>query len=192
MPLFKKNTKPSLAAALPFAKSCEMLWRAICFHPQRIPLKNSAAQLHSLYFKPSEGWIFWRTPQPSLPPSPAVQTHLGSAARESMGLQPAKAKHSLEKKTQIHNSLSAHVFFSSSWIPCLPCLKLKLKKPIKCLSYSIFFKGSDIKLFGEQLFLGMRTADWSLFLSSSVLRAKIPYQKRRLRRAWLCRYSSGG
>lgn len=192
MPLFKKkNTnRPLLQHCLSQnpVKCCDELFVSI---PKEFPLKT-AAQLHSLYFKPSEGWIFWRTPQPSLPPSPAVQTHLGSAVGESMGLQPAKAKHSLEKNPQIHNSLSAHVFFSSSWIPCLPSLKLKLKKPIKCLSYSIFFNGSNIKLFGEQLILGVRTADESLFLSISVFRAKIPYQKRRLRRAWLCRYSSGG
>lgn len=140
MPLFKKKiSKPSLAAVLPFAKFCEMLQWAICFYPQRIPLKNSAAQLQSLYFKPSESWIFWRTQQPSLPLSPAVHMHLGSVGWGSTGLEPAKAKHSLEKKPKLHNSLSAHVFFSSSQIPCSPSLRLKLKKHIKCLTYSIFF-----------------------------------------------------
>jgi len=111
-------------------------------------------------------------------PEPCSAHTAGKRGRGSTGLEPMKAKHGLEKTPELHNSLSAHVFFSSSQISCLPSLRLKLKKPIKCLSYSIFLKGSDIKLFGEQLFLGVRTADESLFLSSSVFKAKIPYRKR--------------
>lgn len=108
----------------------------------------------------------------------------------SMRLEPVKAKQSLKRNPKPTIPL-VHVFFSSSCIPCSLSLRLKLeKKPIKCLSHSFYFKGSDIKLFHEQLLSGMRTADESLFLSSSVFKAKVPYWKRRLQKHWFCRYSS--
>lgn len=141
MPLFKekKNPNPSLAAAaLPFAKFCELL-QAICFHPQRIPLKNSAAQLQSLYFEPSKRWVFWRTRQPSLPEPCSTHTS-GKRGRGSTGQEPMKAKHSLEEKPQLHKSLGAHMFFSSSGIPCWLSLRLKLKRTYKVSKLLHFFK----------------------------------------------------
>lgn len=92
MPLLKKLQIPtqSLAEALPFAKSCEMLWWAVCFHPQRIPLKNSAAQLQNLYSKPLESWIFLKDTTTFTLPEPCSPPAAGSMARGAWGWSPQK------------------------------------------------------------------------------------------------------
>lgn len=43
---------------LPFVTSSETLPRAFCFHPHRIPIKNSTAQAQGRYFKPWQSRIF--------------------------------------------------------------------------------------------------------------------------------------
>lgn len=180
MPLLKKTPIPpsSHAEALAFAISCEMLW-AICFHPQRILLKNFAAQLQNLYFKSLESWIFSRTPQPSFSLSPAVLLQQEAWPGEH-GAGALRSQAELGKKPQTHNSLGTCVFLFKL-NPLLAMSQAKVRKrTIKCLSNSFYFKGSDIKLVSEQLLSGMRTADESLFLSSSVFKAKVPYWKRRL------------
>lgn len=127
MSLLKKPQIPTLshAEALPFAKSCEMLW-AICFYPQRIPLKNIAAQLENLYFKPLESWIFWRTPQPSLSLSLAILLQQEAWPGEH-GAGACKSQAELEKKSQTHNSLGARVFLFKLH-PLLAISQAKVRK----------------------------------------------------------------
>lgn len=124
-------------------------------------------------------------------PEPCSLPAAGSMLRGTWGWSPQKPSRAWKETPNTQLPWCTSVFlFKLNPLLAISQAKVRKKNPIKCLSHSFYFKGSDIKLFSEQLLSSMRIADESLFLSSSVFKAKVPYWKRRLQKDWFSRYSS--